>query len=118
MLSKITAEFSSVDLADRAAAVIRGSFPEVRRIEVRSPHGRDNSLEGSEIINPGSYNDRDETGVLAMYIAATYTDRRFYPEPYARRESILSVGAPPEIARSIAGKLRNLGGLSVEIESH
>lgn len=111
----ISAEFASIDLADRAASVIRKNLDKIGIITIDSKKDIRRGIEPDKIFEPGSVSARDEYGALAVYTPVNYQTKAPDIEPHYSLESIVTVYSGKEEPGEIVKQLYNLGGLSVHI---
>ena len=113
MIHKITAEFSTVDQAERAAIRLKREFYGIQQADVYMPKYHDGFYDASRIVQPGSPNAKLGYSVRALYAPVNFYDAHYGREPGRRTSATLEIcmrGGSPGRA---AGRLRNLGGLAV-----
>lgn len=116
MMHKITAEFSSVEQAERAAGRMRREFGGVRQMDVYARKYHDGFYDASRIVQPGSPNAKLGYSVHALYAPVNYFDVHYGRETALRKTATLEVRMEGGNPARAAGRLRNLGGLSVRLQ--
>lgn len=114
MLHQIKAEFDSVDLAERAAHRIRREFDGIRQMDIYARKFHDGFYDASRIVQPGSPNAKLGYSVRAVYAPVNFFDTHYGRETGRRRTATLDLRIESNSPAPAAGRIRNLGGLSVE----
>lgn len=116
MLHQIQAEFPTVEQAEWAARRIRREFSGIRQMDIYARKFHDGFYDASRIVQPGSRNAKMGYSVRALYVPVNFFDTHYGRETGRRKSATLDLrieGANPEPA---AGRIRNLGGLSVKTQ--
>ncbi|HIZ83149.1 MAG TPA: hypothetical protein H9668_01830 [Firmicutes bacterium] len=113
MLHQIKAEFETIDLAERAAHRLRREFSGIRQMDIYARKYHDGFYDASRIVQPGSPNAKLGYSVDALYAPVNYFDAHYGRETGRRRTATLELRLEAGSPQRAAGRLRNLGGLSV-----
>ena len=116
MLHQIKAEFPTVEQAEWAAHRIRREFSGIRQMDIYARKFHDGFYDASRIVQPGSRNAKLGYSVRALYAPVNFFDTHYGRETGRRKSATLDLrleGASPDRA---AGRIRNLGGLSVKTQ--
>ena len=118
MERKISAEFETVDMAERAATTVRTRAEGVSRININTWFG--DHIKDLELSDPHigkAYDDTPDSVGYSMFMPGAYHMdmsgfKRF--EPAARTTVTLTVTAQEDSVKKIVHMIRSLGALSIK----
>ncbi|MCI8359730.1 MAG: hypothetical protein HFE86_00140 [Clostridiales bacterium] len=114
MLHQISAEFPTVEQAEWAARRLRREYAGVRQMDIYARKFHDGFYEASRIVQPGSPNAKMGYSVRALYAPVNFFDTHYGRETGRRKSATLELRMEGENPEPAAGRIRNLGGLSVK----
>ena len=116
MIHQIRAEFPTVEQAEWAARRLRREYAGVRQMDIYARKFHDGFYDASRIVQPGSPNAKLGYSVRALYAPVNFFDTHYGRETGRRKSATLELRLESENPEPAAGRIRNLGGLSVKTQ--
>ena len=117
----VTAEFETIDAAERAAITVRSRVPEIKSIQI-------NTFFESEVRNTGLYSPQAEAAYLTAQGAVGYSmhwpglgagyggPSSDYCETAARTTATLTAVSGEEFVKTVSGIVRGLGATNIAVK--